>query len=117
MSYTDQEISFDGSGSYDTDTGDTITYYWYFGDGTNSDEESPRHAYTTEGNFTVELTVTDSYNEQSKSTTYAIISTQSVDDPVNGKDDEDGPIVIPGFEIFFVIMALIFVIFIKKRRR
>jgi PKD repeat protein len=38
---------------------ETYTYAWTFGDGGNSDKPSPTHSYTTAGNYTVELTVTD----------------------------------------------------------
>jgi gliding motility-associated-like protein len=34
-----------------------VTYEWNFGDGTTSNEQNPTHAYTTENNFTVTLTV------------------------------------------------------------
>lgn len=35
------------------------TYYWDFGDGTNSDQQNPSHTYTKEGNYTVKLLVTN----------------------------------------------------------
>ena len=37
------------------------TYYWDFGDGTSSNETNPSHAYSTEGTYTVTLTVHDNY--------------------------------------------------------
>jgi PKD repeat protein len=36
------------------------TYAWDFGDGSTSTEQSPRHTYAAEGNYTASLTVTDS---------------------------------------------------------
>ncbi len=36
------------------------THAWNFGDGNTSDEENPTHIYTAEGNYTVQLTATNS---------------------------------------------------------
>lgn len=41
-------------------TGDLIRYYWEFGDGTVSTEESPTHIYSNEGKYSVKLTITTS---------------------------------------------------------
>lgn len=40
--------------------GGTTTYNWDFGDGTTSNLQNPSHTYTTTGNFTVTLIVTNS---------------------------------------------------------
>lgn len=52
-------IDFDGTGSSDPDLGDTLSYWWDFGDGVFSTEEAPSHAYMTLGDFEVILVVTD----------------------------------------------------------
>ena len=36
-----------------------VSYLWDFGDGNNSTDESPTHSYSTLGNFTVTLTITN----------------------------------------------------------
>ena len=55
-------IVFDGSGSYDPD-GFSMQYEWDFGDGSppvvGTDLKSPTHSYTSNGVYTVTLTVTD----------------------------------------------------------
>lgn len=51
-------ISFDGSGSSDSD-GTISSYSWKFGDGATSIVENPSHAYATPGTYTATLTVTD----------------------------------------------------------
>ncbi|WP_425556788.1 ThuA domain-containing protein [Dactylosporangium darangshiense] len=51
-------VQFSSEGSRDPD-GQAITYAWAFGDGGTSTEANPSHTYTTNGNFTAQLTVTD----------------------------------------------------------
>jgi parallel beta-helix repeat protein len=110
--YINQNISFDGSSSYDPDTGDTITSYkWDFGDGATGEGVSTMHIYTSEGNFTVELTVIDSNGEKSSNTTFVKIVAQ--DDDQNGGNGKDGR--IPGFETVFVIVAIAFILFYKRK--
>ena len=43
----------------DTSLNDPISWAWDFGDGTSSTEQNPTHTYTTVGNYTVKLTVTN----------------------------------------------------------
>nr|MBC8218661.1 PKD domain-containing protein [Planctomycetota bacterium] len=57
----DQVVTFDGSSSSDPD-GTITDYSWDFGDGSNLDTESganPSHSYSSSGQYTVALTVTD----------------------------------------------------------
>ncbi len=52
------QVEFNANLSTDED-GDALTYYWDFGDGTNSTGISPSKTFGTTGTFTVTLTVTD----------------------------------------------------------
>lgn len=52
------KVEFSANLSTDED-GDVLTYYWDFGDGTNSTDISPSKTFGTTGTFTVTLTVTD----------------------------------------------------------
>ncbi|NIO63389.1 MAG: PKD domain-containing protein, partial [Gammaproteobacteria bacterium] len=56
--YTDENIMFNATSSYDSD-GAIITYFWDFGDGTNTTGITVQHSYAEDGNYTVTLTVTD----------------------------------------------------------
>ena len=53
-----EDITFDGSGSYDPD-GSIVSWDWDFGDTTSGSGETTTHAYTNLGDYTVTLTVTD----------------------------------------------------------
>ncbi|GIJ39224.1 ThuA domain-containing protein [Micromonospora andamanensis] len=52
------EVAFSSAGSRDPDGG-TLTYAWTFGDGGTSTEANPTHTYTSPGNYTAQLTVTN----------------------------------------------------------
>jgi len=61
---TTQNLQFNASTSYDPD-GDTLTYFWNFGDGTNNTSVAPTHAYTSPGRYNITLNVTDPFNASS----------------------------------------------------
>ena len=54
-----------------------IGWTWKFGDGATSSEQNPMHTYSTAGNYTVNLTVTNAYGTSTKLSTINV-STQSV---------------------------------------
>ena len=70
-------VSFDGSGSSDTD-GSIAGYSWDFGDGHVSSGISTSHTYTSAGTFIAVLTVTDDDGD-----TDTASATVTVDEPVN----------------------------------
>jgi parallel beta-helix repeat protein len=53
-----EKISLDGSRSFDLD-GEIESYTWDFGDGTSAEGAIQTHVYSTDGNYTLSLTVTD----------------------------------------------------------
>jgi parallel beta-helix repeat protein len=78
----DQEITFDGSESYDSD-GEIDFYRWNFGDGSSEILDiHPSHSYSEEGVYTVTLTVVDNDGRSSTETTTATISSTSDFPPV-----------------------------------
>jgi len=75
------EISFDASGSSDTDaageTGAAVaSYAWDFGDGTTSTLVNPTHAYAAAGEHLVSLVVTDNHGVASTPATVTVTITE-----------------------------------------
>jgi len=56
--YIGQPITFNATDSYDPD-GSIVSYFWDFGDETNTTGVVVEHVYATNGTFTVNLTVSD----------------------------------------------------------
>ncbi|MFC4563571.1 ThuA domain-containing protein [Nocardiopsis mangrovi] len=54
------EVRFSSDGSHHPDPGENIELSWDFGDGSTSTEADPVHTYTEAGNYTAQLTATDS---------------------------------------------------------
>ena len=75
--FVGEEITFDGSLSYDSD-GIIQTYEWDFGDKTKESGEIVSHAYSTEGIYSVILTVTDNLGFKDSYGTSAIISKPNI---------------------------------------
>ena len=73
-------ITFDGSGSYDSDDiGDGIvSYAWDFGDGATGTGMTAQHTYTVAGTYIVSLTVTDGEDDTNTNSTIATISGNAV---------------------------------------
>jgi PKD repeat protein len=63
----------------DQSTEDPISWYWDFGDGTNSTEQNPTHTYTTQGQYTVTEYVTNAYgsNETTQNIDVGVLSVSS----------------------------------------
>jgi hypothetical protein len=68
------------------------SWEWDFGDGNTSNEQNPLHTYTTKGNFTVSLLVTDDIDNTSVDYTWALIGESNnppnqteINGPANGK--------------------------------
>ncbi len=71
--------------------GPGITYMWDFGDGGTSQEENPAHTYTTNGSFTVSLTVQDAGGSNT-GTKPGYITTGGDTYSVLDSFDQNGPI-------------------------
>lgn len=67
---------------------EAASYAWDFGDGNSSTEESPSHTYEGNGNYIVELTVTNETGTDSKQAVLDIINV-AVDGSLDDWDDVD----------------------------
>ena len=87
-------VQFSSAGSFDPD-GDGLTYVWTFGDGAQSTDRSPVHAYPTPGVYEAELALSDGVNVDRKTIavtvrtgsapTIAITAPQATDRPAVGQ--------------------------------
>jgi len=66
----DKPVQFSGSASYGALP---YTWHWDFGDDNTADEQNPTHIYSTPGEYTVMLTVTDNEGSIASDTTSALI--------------------------------------------
>jgi len=85
----DEEITFDGSGSSDSD-GTITEYIWDFGDSSTGSGVNPVHTYAATGEYTVTLTVKDDEDLLSEEvTTTATIEVIEESSGDNGTDEGD----------------------------
>ncbi len=89
------------SKSSDSD-GMIVSYYWDFGDGSNSTLQSPSHTYTKKGTYHVTLTVMDNYGEEATKTITINVSSSGGSSP--------------GFGIALIAIAIMLV-FIRRKIR
>lgn len=92
----------EGAGIQFTDesTGEPTEWGWDFGDGNTSNEQNPTHTYSTEGNYTVELTVENDYgtDTETKSNYIEVSMSSTFTDPRDGQTYE---IVRIGNQVWF----------------
>jgi PKD repeat protein len=72
-------VNFDGSGSYDPDAGDTLSYSWDLnGDGVYGDSTAakPSYTYTSAGTYNAKLKVTDNHGASTVSASVTVNVTQ-----------------------------------------
>jgi hypothetical protein len=77
-------FDFDTEEAYDED-GDDLTYTWNFGDDQSGEGMSVSHTYAEDGDYTVELTVSDGRD----SATTSVVVTVSAGSEVVDDDDDD----------------------------
>ena len=85
---TGEEITFDGSGSSDSD-GSIAEYIWDFGDSSTGSGVKPVHTYAQAGEYTVTLTVKDDKETLSAAvTTKATVNDESAEEQENENENE-----------------------------
>jgi len=108
-SCTDKTCLFDASATTDIDS-EELTYLWDFGDSTNADTINTSHDYTSAGNFTVTLTVTDEHNQQSVVSKEVTASEVIPPEPTPEPEEKQSS----GGSLFYLLLALLG---IRKVRR
>lgn len=73
--YSPLSVQFSSAGSTDPDPGTTLSYSWDFGDGGTSAAANPLRTYTTDGTYTVTLTVSDGQRTNTASRDVVVGST------------------------------------------
>jgi glucose/arabinose dehydrogenase/PKD repeat protein len=85
-------VDFDGSGSSDPDTGDTLSYVWDFGDGSPTETTATpttSHTYSTKGTYAASLRVRDNHGALSDPDTVRIDAGNEAPDPTIGSPSAD----------------------------
>jgi hypothetical protein len=128
QAFVNEVITFDGSGSNDSD-GYIVAYDWDLGNGVTKSGKIVTYAYTKAGNYEVSLTVTDNDDEQDEHKTYAIVTernetdTTPPDNPIDNETNDDGtnndtnnnqtiPSKSNGVSDFFVLIFIVVVGFV-----
>jgi len=86
---TGEEITFDGSGSSDSD-GSVVEYLWDFGDSSTGSEVKPVHTYAQAGEYTVTLTVKDDKETLSAAVTTKVTINDESAEEQNDEDENEG---------------------------
>ena len=98
----DEEVFFIGNLTTDTE-GDALTFNWFFGDGAESSETNPSHAYARPGEYKVTLIVVDALNQaqqKSESITVGTPPTATILLPVDGSQYHVGQVLLVKGEAF-----------------
>jgi len=91
-------ISFTDTSIYSYGT--IESYSWDFGDGASSNEQNPKHKFSSAGKYSVNLTITD---DRGNNKSY--ISVLNIAEPS------------PGFELIFVLLSIIIVSIILSKKK
>ena len=95
--------------SHDHD-GSIVSWSWDFGDGTSSTESSPSHQYTSEGTYTVALTVVDNDGASTTLSQYVVIL---LDVEPSQPGEESIWVYVIYLGLFIAMIGMVFVL-IKK---
>ncbi|MFG2746729.1 carbohydrate-binding protein [Streptomyces chartreusis] len=114
-------VSFSSAGSSDPDGG-TLSYAWAFGDGATSTAANPSHTYTTNGQYTATLKVTDPTGKSATASVQITVGNTApmvrIDAPADGQiydfgaaipfkvtvtDPEDGTIDCSKVKVNFIV--------------
>ena len=86
---TEEEVTFDGSGSLDSD-GSITEYTWDFGDSSTGSGVKPVHTYAQAGEYTVSLTVKDDKDALSATVTTKVTVNDESTEEQNDENESEG---------------------------
>ncbi len=114
-----EPVFFDGSKSSDPD-GSIQNYFWNFYNGESGSGRSSQTTYTSSGNYTVTLTVTDDSEATDTATTYVLITEKNQEIPIEEGFPELPIELTPTLIFLFILMGIgvsiiLFFIIIKRR--
>ncbi|GAH43697.1 unnamed protein product, partial [marine sediment metagenome] len=101
--YLNEPISFSAEDSYDPD-GKISLYGWDFGDGNKGNGIKTQHTFTTTGNFTVTLTVTD--DEGKTDYGYSNVEISDFNKNFDNDDENLDYVIISGFLSTILLFGL-----------
>ena len=84
--FEDEDIIFDGTGSFDK-AGEILDYNWHFGDGQTYNDVSAKHNYTSSGSYLIKLEVED--NENIIGTSTLLITIENLVPTANAGADQE----------------------------
>jgi hypothetical protein len=119
-----EEMNLSAAGSVDVD-GDPLTFRWDLGDGNTSVGINVTHVFASEGNYTVNLTVSDGKTEVSATITVLVEHAPVVppDNGANGGEGDDDGVRDPDEEavgwlvLVLLLAALVSLLALAMRRR
>jgi hypothetical protein len=88
----------------DASVGYNLTYFWDFGDGSNSTTQNPSHTYSSYGTYDVTLTVTDEYGATNSTT--QTITLQSPAEQATEDIDALVPVMIAATGVVVVLAVI-----------
>ncbi len=120
--FAEKEINifFNATESYDPD-GFPLSYDWNFGDGNKETGDMVIHKYTTDGTFTVTLTVNDNDQLTSSSTIEIKVGTGEKSNTDENNDTDDGALtmgyLISGLVVIFVIILVVIWLYLMNAKK
>ena len=110
-----QSGTFDATGSHDTeDTG--LTYTWDFGDQKSSKGLRVNHAYSSQGKYTVTLTVTDSDGGKATTTSTVNVKPASII-PGGGAGGSSSNLFLMIVVILVVVIVIALAVMLTRRKK
>ncbi|MFW5907581.1 MAG: PKD domain-containing protein, partial [Candidatus Natronoplasma sp.] len=111
---TDESITFNASDT--TDNIGITNYTWEFGDGNTATGANPTYSYTSPGNYTVTLTVTDAAGNEDTETLNITVEEGKVDSDADNSPQREKKLLPYLIPILFIVLFLTVMFYQRKKR-